>query len=126
MPKTWTIEMGLVEADLDKLDMSVRRRILAAIAKKLEVDPNAYGRPLGRRRDRNLAGMLKLTVGDDWRVAYWVVEETQTVVVGSIGPRRGEEVYKVASDRLQALQRGELGVQQATLAAVRERFGISD
>lgn len=73
MPKTWRVDLTLVESDLDRLDGSVQRRILAAVKKKLESDPVAYGKPLGRRRDRNLTGMLKLVIGDDWRIAYWVI-----------------------------------------------------
>lgn len=126
MAKKWTIELGLVESDLDELDGSIRRRILAAIAKKLESDPERYGEPLGRRRDRNLAGMFKLKVGDDWRVAYWVVDDTRTVVVGSIGARRDEEVYKLAASRLEALKQSDHTIQQATFAAVRRIFGVSD
>lgn len=84
------------ETDVAKADGSQ----LSSIAKglnKLRTSPNLRGEPL---RDQ-LEGLRKLAIGSrNLRIVYFYVEESDEVIVIAIGPRRDEEVYKLAESRI--------------------------
>ncbi|HKP76228.1 MAG TPA: type II toxin-antitoxin system RelE/ParE family toxin [Longimicrobiaceae bacterium] len=85
--------------ELRKLGHAAAAEILAAIDKKLTVDPEAYGQPL--RQD--LKGYYKLAVGQ-WRVIYRVVNELVRVLILAVGKRAEgdhENIYdQISGDEL--------------------------
>lgn len=71
--------------------------VLAAVEKKLTVDPEGYGDPL--RKD--LIGYFKLAVGQ-WRVVYHVDDDLVLVLVLAVGKRAEgdrENIYNQLSGR---------------------------
>lgn len=85
--------------DLRDLDGSARKVVLKAM-KKLEVDPNKRGQPLGVRSGNDLTTFRKLVAGDrSYRIIYRVEQDT-VVVVWVIGARVDEECYQLAIARL--------------------------
>ena len=86
--------------DLRDLDGSVRKVVLKAL-KKLEVDPELRGQPLGSRADGSLTTFRKLVVGDrDYRVIFRVESDGAVVVVWVVGRRSDNECYELALTRL--------------------------
>lgn len=65
---------------------------LREVERKLRAKPD-YGRPL----QGPLAGLFRLRVGD-YRVVYKLAGEQIQIL--AIGPRRDEEVYRTAENRL--------------------------
>lgn len=92
---TWSvIYHHSVEEDLENIGPSVARRIVGAIDKKLTQQPLQFGAPLAG----GLGGFRKLRVGD-YRVVYLVHEKKVVVYVLPVGPRRDNEVYRLALKR---------------------------
>jgi mRNA interferase RelE/StbE len=82
--------------------------ILAAVEKKLTVDPEGYGDPL--RKD--LSGYYKLPVGQ-WRVVYHVDDDLVLVLVLAVGKRAEGDRENIYSQ----LTGGELDARKQALAA---------
>ncbi len=91
----WTIIYHQdVEEDLLSLSPSMASRVVRAIDKKLTRAPLDFGIPLSG----NLADFRKLRVGD-CRVVYRVFKEQVQVFVLAVGPRRDNEIYRMAGKR---------------------------
>ncbi len=92
---TWTVLYHhQVKEDLEHVGPVAARRIVKAIDDKLTASPVQFGTPLAR----SLADFRKLRVGD-YRVVYQVQEKKIVVYVLAVGPRRNEEVYRLALKR---------------------------
>jgi mRNA interferase RelE/StbE len=86
--------------DLRDLDGSSRKLVLKAI-KKLEVEPEKRGEPLGSRALGNLSTFRQLTVGDrEIRIIYRIELDGTVVVVWVIGRRADSACYEPALSRL--------------------------
>lgn len=81
--------------DFKRISHQAQRRIIKTIRKKLTVDPEGYGKPLGG----DLAGYWRLRVGD-YRVIYKVFRDGVEVLVIKVGIRRDFEVYEKLLSRL--------------------------
>ena len=88
----------VLEEDFKKFSVSQKELILKNIQKKLSLDPQGYGKPLGGE----LAGYWRLRV-EDYRVIYSLERAEVTVFVVKVGVRRDAEVYKDMLKRLHAL-----------------------
>lgn len=87
------------ETDVARADGSLKEAIAKGLF-KLEVSPDLRGEPL---RDE-LEGLRKLVIGNhNFRIVYWYNTDTDVVRVIAIGPRRDEEVYRLAASRLSEL-----------------------
>jgi mRNA interferase RelE/StbE len=98
----WTIQY-LPEAnhDLAKLDGSTRRHVVKAIGKiasnPLPEQEGGYGKPLGRKRDVDLTGLLKIKLKKDGiRIVYKLCRNNDSLLVIIIGVRTEDEVYRQA------------------------------
>ncbi len=86
--------------DLHDLDGAARVIVLKGL-KKLQVEPEKRGSPLGSKLSGNLTTFRKLVVGDrDYRIVYRVDPDGSVVVVWVIGRRSDDEVYHLAMSRL--------------------------
>ena len=86
--------------DLRDLDGPARKIVLKAI-RKLEVDPDKRGQPLGVRTSGDLTTFRKLIVGDrDYRIVYRIERDGTVVVIWVIGRRIDDECYQLAIARL--------------------------
>jgi mRNA interferase RelE/StbE len=92
--------------DLKGLGGNQQILVLKAI-KKVQVNPlptyeGGYGKPLGNKNGKNLAGFLKIKLRDAGiRVVYKLVRtETQMLVI-VVGARADDEVYELADKRIQ-------------------------
>jgi mRNA interferase RelE/StbE len=102
--------------DLQRLDGSVRKKVLAKIA-GLEQDP-ARGLPLGSKPSGNLTTFRKLVVGDrSHRIVYRVEPDGDICVIWVIAGRADAECYDSALARLELL--GDNPVSQAIEQALR-------
>lgn len=89
-------------ADLERLDGSVVRRVLAKIA-ILRTDAEA-GQPLGSKQSSNLTGFRKLLVADrQYRVVYRTDPDGTICVIWVVASRVDAEVYDLALQRLHEL-----------------------
>ena len=101
----WKLEF-LPEAVKDLKSLSGNQQILVLKAiKKVQVNPlptyeGGYGKPLGNKNGKNLAGFLKIKLRDAGiRVVYKLVRtETQMLVI-VVGARADDEVYELAEKR---------------------------
>jgi len=92
---TWTVIYHQdVEEDLLSLSPAMAGRVVRAIDSKLTRAPLDFGVPLSG----NLADFRKLRVGD-CRVVFRVFQEQVQVYVLAVGPRRDEEIYRMAGRR---------------------------
>ncbi len=92
--------------DLKKLAGNQRILVVKAIEKvrenPLPVQEGGYGKPLGNKRGNNLSGLLKIKLrGAGIRVVYRLLRTESQMLVVVIGVRADEEVYKLASRRIQ-------------------------
>lgn len=85
-----------VEKDLISLGNPIAKRVLKAINEKLTTSPDLVGSPLRRP----LTNCRKLRVGDT-RVIYKVNDKIIQVLIIAIGPRRNDEIYKLADKRIE-------------------------
>ncbi|WP_206611163.1 type II toxin-antitoxin system RelE/ParE family toxin [Halobacteriovorax sp. HLS] len=85
---TWKVTYKKsVQKDLKKISKDIQYIIRRAIEEKLMSNPLKFGLPLRR----NLAGLMKLRVGD-YRIIYSIESEVVTVHVIKIGHRK--DVYE--------------------------------
>jgi mRNA interferase RelE/StbE len=94
---TWTVDYHPeVQADLDDLGHAEARKALKAIDKRIKHgEPDKAGKPL--RKD--LAGCRRIRTGDI-RIVYKVFEQEIQILIIAVGPRRNDEVYDAAGDRV--------------------------
>ena len=94
--------------DLKDLDGSSRVMVLKAL-KKLEVEPEKRGAPLGPRATGNLTGYRKLVVAErTLRVVFRVEESGDVVVLWVVAKRSDSYVYQLAASRLETHQNPEV------------------
>ncbi len=103
----WKIKYHpLAEAELAKLDGSIRKIVLKGIL-KVSTNPKpqnegGYGKPLGNKSNNNLTGLLKIKYMDiGIRVVYKLVEDEKTheMYILVISARADNEVYNIARKR---------------------------
>ena len=103
----WKIKYHpLAEAELAKLDGSIRKIVLKGIL-KVSTNPKpqnegGYGKPLGNKSNNNLTGLLKIKYMDiGIRVVYKLVEDEKTheMYILVISARADNEVYNIAGKR---------------------------
>lgn len=112
--------------DLRDLDASARQLVVKAM-RKLEIDPEMRGQPLGSRPGGNLTTFRKLVVGDrDYRIVYRVEPDGTVVVVWVIAKRADNECYELASARLRMHGDPELAKLTTTLLDAAWRQDGSD
>lgn len=89
----------LATLDFEGFDNSVKQAVLLGL-RKLENEPQKRGRMLSG----NLYPLRRLVVGKKQvRIIFRVYEQRELVRVVAIGPRRDDEVYKIAAQRLAKL-----------------------
>lgn len=97
--------------DLKDLDGSSRVMVLKALRalKKLEVEPEKRGAPLGSRATGNLTGYRKLAIAErTLRVVFRVEESGDVVVLWVVAKRSDSYVYQWAASRLETHQNPEV------------------
>ena len=78
----------------------VRKAIDRVALNPLPQSEGGYGKPLGNRGGRNLAGLLKIKLrGSGLRVVYGLRREEGAMVVVVVGVRADDEVYEAAARR---------------------------
>ncbi|MCW8935835.1 MAG: type II toxin-antitoxin system RelE/ParE family toxin [Gammaproteobacteria bacterium] len=85
-----------VYEDLKALGNAKANRVLKVIEERIQNgEPEKTGNPL--RSD--LKGYRRIRTGDT-RIVYKVIEDKIEVLVIAVGPRRNDEIYKVARKRI--------------------------
>lgn len=95
------IRSYIPEADkeLEKLDGSIRKRVLAGI-RKVAKNPLAYGKPLGNKNGNNLTGFFKVKYKNiGIRVVYTLILDKKIMNIIVISERDDDYCYKVAGKR---------------------------
>jgi len=92
--------------DVGSLDGSIRKRLKAALSKKLAVDPEGYGTPLRGA----LTGFWKHEFASR-RVIYRIYPDMATIVLCAVGKRRGEHVTDVYQQLEPMVKAGKVAEQ---------------
>ena len=102
----WTLEF-LPEARKDFDRLAGNQKILVAKAiEKVRRNPvpifeGGYGKPLGNKGGRDLAGLLKVKLKDaGLRIVYKLIRTETEMIVVVIGARADDEVYDIAAERV--------------------------
>lgn len=99
---TWKVELiPEAHADFNKLDGSVKKRVLKQLV-KLERNPK-YGDPLGNKAGINLDGYCKL-YADKRRIRIIYEEIDHVIKVIAIDKREDMEVYRIALKRILSMK----------------------
>jgi len=99
---TWKVELiPEAHADFNKLDGSVKKRVLKQLV-KLERNPK-YGDPLGNKAGINLDGYFKL-YADKRRIRIIYEEIDHVIKVIAIDKREDMEVYRIALKRILSMK----------------------
>jgi len=99
---TWKVELiPEAQADFNRLDGSVKKRILKQLV-KLEQNPK-YGDPLGNKAGINLEGYFKL-YADNKRIRIIYEEIDHIIKVIAIDKRENMEVYRIALKRILSMK----------------------
>ena len=99
---TWKVELiAEAHADFDRLDGSVKKRVLKQLV-KLERNPK-YGDPLGNKAGINLEGYFKL-YADKRRIRIIYEEINHIIKVIAIDRREDMEVYRIALKRILSMK----------------------
>jgi len=99
---TWKVELiPEAQADFNRLDGSVKKRILKQLV-KLEQNPK-YGDPLGNKAGINLEGYFKL-YADKKRIRIIYEEIDYIIKVIAIDKRENMEVYRIALKRILSMK----------------------
>lgn len=91
--------------DLERLDASKARRVLAQV-RRVALNPRprsqgGYGKPLGNKGGLDLVGLCEVKLrGDGIRVIYGLEEREGKMVVVVVGLRSDNEVYRLAARRM--------------------------
>jgi len=96
----WQVKIHplVVTEDFRALPPSQQKIILAAIRKKLSLDPESYGRPLVGE----FKGYWRLRVGQ-YRVVYKIFKDQILVLVIKIGIRTDDRIYRELFARLRKI-----------------------
>jgi len=99
---TWKVELiPEAQADFNRLDGSVKKRILKQLV-KLEQNPK-YGDPLGNKAGINLEGYFKLYADKKRiRIIYEIIDHIIKII--AIDKRKNMEVYRVALKRILSME----------------------
>ncbi|MBU3981557.1 type II toxin-antitoxin system RelE/ParE family toxin [Patescibacteria group bacterium] len=99
---TWKVELiPEAQADFNRLDGSVKKRILKQLV-KLEQNPK-YGDPLGNKAGINLEGYFKL-YADKKRIRIIYEEIDHIIKIIAIDKRENMEVYRIALKRILSMK----------------------
>ena len=99
---TWKVKLiAEAHADFDRLDGSVKKRVLKQLV-KLERNPK-YGDPLGNKAGINLEGYFKL-YADKRRIRIIYEEIDHIIKVIAIDKREDMEVYRIALKRILSMK----------------------
>ena len=99
---TWKVELiPEAQADFNRLDGSVKKRVLKQLV-KLEQNPK-YGDPLGNKAGINLEGYFKL-YADKRRIRIIYEEIDHIIKVIAIDKREDMEVYRIALKRILSMK----------------------
>ncbi|MBU4420520.1 MAG: type II toxin-antitoxin system RelE/ParE family toxin [Proteobacteria bacterium] len=99
---TWKVELiPEAQADFNRLDGSVKKRILKQLV-KLEQNPK-YGDPLGNKAGINLEGYFKL-YADNKRIRIIYEEIDHIIKIIAIDKRENMEVYRIALKRILSMK----------------------
>ena len=95
---TWKVELiPEAQADFNRLDGSVKKRILKQLV-KLEQNPK-YGDPLGNKAGINLEGYFKMYADKKRiRIIYEIIDHMIKII--AIDKRKNMEVYRIALKRI--------------------------
>jgi|WetSurMetagenome_2_1015567.scaffolds.fasta_scaffold55617_5 mRNA interferase RelE/StbE len=85
----------VLEKDFKRLNLAEKRKIASAIAKKLSISPERFGKPL----TGDLKGLYRLRV-DPWRIIYRIKKTEITVLVLCVGMRKDLKVYLEMAKRI--------------------------
>ena len=99
---TWKVELiPEAQADFNRLDGSVKKRILKQLV-KLEQNPK-YGDPLGNKAGINLEGYFKLYADKKRiRIIYEIIDHMIKII--AIDKRKNMEVYRIALKRILSME----------------------
>ncbi len=101
----WKIEyLPEAEADLKKLDGSVRPQVVKGIQKiagnPLSSSEGGYGKPLGNKLGNDLTNLLKIKFSNiGIRVVYKIIKDKKSMKIIVISARSDNEVYDEAEKR---------------------------
>ena len=99
---TWKVELiAEAQADFNKLDGSVKKRVLKQLV-KLERNPK-YGDPLGNKAGINLEGYFKL-YADKRRIRIIYEKIDHVIKIIAIDKREDMEVYRIALKRILSMR----------------------
>jgi len=99
---TWKVELiPEAQADFNRLDGSVKKRILKQLV-KLEQNPK-YGDPLGNKAGIDLEGYFKL-YADKKRIRIIYEEIDHIIKIIAIDKRENMEVYRIALKRILSMK----------------------
>ena len=99
---TWKVELiPEAQADFNRLDGSIKKRILKQLV-KLEQNPK-YGDPLGNKAGINLEGYFKLYADKKRiRIIYEIIDHIIKII--AIDKRKNMEVYRIALKRILSME----------------------
>lgn len=103
---SWTLQyLPEAEKDLRQLgadqQLLVQKAIRKVRANPLPANEGGYGKPLGRRGNLNLTGLLKIKLKNAGiRVVYKLIRNETEMLVVVVGARADDEVYEMAQRRL--------------------------
>ena len=99
---TWKVELiSEAQADFNRLDGSVKKRVLKQLV-KLEQNPK-YGDPLGKKAGINLEGYFKL-YADKRRIRIIYEKIDHIIKIIAIDKREDMEVYRIALKRILSMK----------------------
>ena len=99
---TWKVELITeAQADYNRLDGSVKKRVLKQLV-KLEQNPK-YGDPLGNKAGINLEGYFKL-YADKRRIRIIYEKIDHIIKIIAIDKREDMEVYRIALKRILSMK----------------------
>ena len=99
---TWKVELiAEAQADFNRLDGSVKKRVLKQLV-KLEQNPK-YGDPLGNKAGINLEGYFKL-YADKRRIRIIYEKIDHIIKIIAIDKREDMEVYRIALKRILSMK----------------------
>jgi len=99
---TWKVELiAEAQADFNRLDGSVKKRVLKQLV-KLEQNPK-FGDPLGNKAGINLEGYFKL-YADKKRIRIIYEKIDHIIKIIAIDKREDMEVYRIALKRILSIK----------------------
>ena len=103
---TWSIQyLPEAQNDLESFDRS-RQIIIKKAIRKVQQNPlpqseNGFGKPLGKKQNRNLTSFLKIKLRSEGiRIVYTLIRTDKQMLIVVIGIREDDEVYDIAEKRI--------------------------